>query len=203
MNELRHLVDPLDLSFEETLRLLDLADSIANDRTAFAHKCEGKILATLFYEPSTRTRLSFEAAMYAPRRQGIWASARRHQAPLPRVKASRIRCAWSACYADIIAMRHQQRRVRRALRHAVRTRAGHQRRRRRPPAIRRRRSQTCSPSAARRADFEEPDGRSVRRPEIRTHRSFAYPIAMSRYKGVKFVLISPGGAARSPLHNHR
>lgn len=45
MNELRHLVDPLDLSFEETLRLLDLADSIANDRTAFAHKCEGKILA--------------------------------------------------------------------------------------------------------------------------------------------------------------
>ena len=63
MNELRHLVDPLDLSFEETLRLLDLADSIANDRTAFAHKCEGKILATLFYEPSTRTRLSFESAM--------------------------------------------------------------------------------------------------------------------------------------------
>ena len=67
MNELRHLVDPLDLSFEETLRLLDLADSIANDRTAFAHKCEGKILATLFYEPSTRTRLSFES----PWRQGI------------------------------------------------------------------------------------------------------------------------------------
>ena len=63
INELRHLVDPLDLSFEETLRLLDLADSIANDRTAFAHKCEGKILATLFYEPSTRTRLSFESAM--------------------------------------------------------------------------------------------------------------------------------------------
>ena len=60
---LRHLVDPLDLSKEETRRLLDLADSIADNRGAYAHKCEGKILATLFYEPSTRTRLSFESAM--------------------------------------------------------------------------------------------------------------------------------------------
>ena len=60
---LRHLVDPLDLSKEETRRLLDLADSIADNRDAYAHKCEGKILATLFYEPSTRTRLSFESAM--------------------------------------------------------------------------------------------------------------------------------------------
>ena len=82
MNELRHLVDPLDLSFEETLRLLDLADSIANDRTAFSHKCEGKILATLFYEPSTRTRLSFESAMM------------HRTALLPRVKALPIRYAW-------------------------------------------------------------------------------------------------------------
>lgn len=62
-NRLRHLVDPLDLSMEETRRLLDLAESIADDREAFAHKCDGKILATLFYEPSTRTRLSFESAM--------------------------------------------------------------------------------------------------------------------------------------------
>ena len=60
---LRHLVDPLDLSKEETRRLLDLADSIADNRGAYVHKCEGKILATLFYEPSTRTRLSFESAM--------------------------------------------------------------------------------------------------------------------------------------------
>ena len=54
MNELRHLVDPLDLSFEETLRLLDLADSIANDRTAFAHKCEGKILSLIHISEPTR-----------------------------------------------------------------------------------------------------------------------------------------------------
>ena len=91
MNELRHLVDPLDLSFEETLRLLDLADSIANDRTAFAHKCEGKILATLFYEPSTRTRLSFESAMM---RLGGKVLQVHRTALLPRVKALPIRYAW-------------------------------------------------------------------------------------------------------------
>ena len=93
MNELRHLVDPLDLSFEETLRLLDLADSIANDRTAFAHKCEGKILATLFYEPSTRTRLSFESAMMRLGGKVLgFASAQNSSAP--RVKALPIRYAW-------------------------------------------------------------------------------------------------------------
>ena len=60
---MRHLIDPLDFSKEEVLNLLDLADDIASDRFRYGEVCRGKKLATLFYEPSTRTRLSFEAAM--------------------------------------------------------------------------------------------------------------------------------------------
>lgn len=60
---MRHLIDSLDLSVEETQEILDLADRIAGDSAAYAHCADGKILATLFYEPSTRTRLSFETAM--------------------------------------------------------------------------------------------------------------------------------------------
>ena len=107
MNELRHLVDPLDLSFEETLRLLDLADSIANDRTAFSHKCEGKILATLFYEPSTRTRLSFESAMMRLGGKVLgFASAQNSSASKGESVADTVRMV--SCYSDIIAMRHNK-----------------------------------------------------------------------------------------------
>ena len=107
MNELRHLVDPLDLSFEETLRLLDLADSIANDRTAFAHKCEGKILATLFYEPSTRMRLSFESAMMRLGGKVLgFASAQNSSASKGESVADTVRMV--SCYSDIIAMRHNK-----------------------------------------------------------------------------------------------
>ena len=60
---MRHLISPMDLSVEETDRLLALADRIIDDPKAFSHKCDGKKIATLFFEPSTRTRLSFEAAM--------------------------------------------------------------------------------------------------------------------------------------------
>ena len=60
---MRHLIDSLDLSVAETQEILDLADRIAADSAAYAHCADGKILATLFYEPSTRTRLSFETAM--------------------------------------------------------------------------------------------------------------------------------------------
>ena len=59
---MRHLIDSLDLSVAETQEILDLADRIAGDPAAYAHCADGKILATLFYEPSTRTRLSFETA---------------------------------------------------------------------------------------------------------------------------------------------
>ena len=60
---MRHLMSPLDFSVEELDKLLDLANDIEANPQKYAHKCEGKKLATCFYEPSTRTRLSFEAAM--------------------------------------------------------------------------------------------------------------------------------------------
>ena len=60
---MRHLIDPLDFTLEETTRLMDLADRIARDPAAYQDVAARKKLATLFYEPSTRTRLSFEAAM--------------------------------------------------------------------------------------------------------------------------------------------
>ena len=60
---MRHLIDPLDFSRQETDRLLSLAEEIIARPGDYAHLCDGKILATLFYEPSTRTRLSFESAM--------------------------------------------------------------------------------------------------------------------------------------------
>lgn len=59
---MRHLMSPLDLSVEETDKLLNLANDIEKNPEKYAHACAGK-LATCFYEPSTRTRLSFEAAM--------------------------------------------------------------------------------------------------------------------------------------------
>ena len=60
---MRHLIDPLDFTKEETQKLLDLADRIHDDPEAYQDVADHKRLATLFYEPSTRTRLSFEAAM--------------------------------------------------------------------------------------------------------------------------------------------
>ena len=60
---MRHLISPQDLSMEELDELLTLGQDIMNNQSKYAHVCDGKKLATLFYEPSTRTRLSFEAAM--------------------------------------------------------------------------------------------------------------------------------------------
>ena len=85
---MRHLIDPLDFSQEEITSLLDLADRIRSDPAAYQDVAAHKKLATLFYEPSTRTRLSFEAAMY-------WASRARTSAALPREKALQIPSVWS------------------------------------------------------------------------------------------------------------
>ncbi|MCF6459875.1 aspartate carbamoyltransferase [Clostridium sp. Cult3] len=63
MIKLRHLLDPQDFSIEELERIFSLAELIVEDEEKFTNLCDGKILATLFYEPSTRTRFSFEAAM--------------------------------------------------------------------------------------------------------------------------------------------
>ena len=60
---MRHFIEPGSFSLTEQLALLDLADRMEADPAPYAHLCDGRILATLFYEPSTRTRLSFESAM--------------------------------------------------------------------------------------------------------------------------------------------
>ena len=60
---MKHLLNPLDLSVDEIYELIYLAQEIIKDPKKYSKVCEGKKLATLFYEPSTRTRLSFEAAM--------------------------------------------------------------------------------------------------------------------------------------------
>ena len=102
---MRHLIDSLDLSVAETQEILDLADRIAGDPAAYAHCADGTILATLFYEPSTRTRLSFETAMLnlGGRTLGF-AGAEQCSATKGETVADTARVI--SCYADIIAMRH-------------------------------------------------------------------------------------------------
>lgn len=102
---MRHLISPLDLSEEETTRILDLADRIGTHKEAYAHLAEGKQLATLFYEPSTRTRLSFESAMLSLGGQTLgFAGAEQSSATKGETVADTV---WVvSCYADIIAMRH-------------------------------------------------------------------------------------------------
>lgn len=102
---MRHLISPLDLTEEETTRILDLADRIGTHKEAYAHLAEGKQLATLFYEPSTRTRLSFESAMLSLGGQTLgFAGAEQSSATKGETVADTV---WVvSCYADIIAMRH-------------------------------------------------------------------------------------------------
>ncbi len=102
---MRHLMSPLDFSVEELERLLDLANDIENHRDKYAHACDGKKLATLFYEPSTRTRLSFEAAMLNLGGSVLgFSSADSSSAAKGESVADTIRVI--SCYADIAAMRH-------------------------------------------------------------------------------------------------
>ena len=102
---IRHLIDPLDFSVEEIDGLLALAADIAEDRQKYAEVCHGKKLATLFYEPSTRTRLSFEAAMLNLGGSVLgFATADSSSATKGESVADTIRVI--SCYADICAMRH-------------------------------------------------------------------------------------------------
>ena len=102
---IRHLMSPLDFSVEETDRLLDLAGDIERHREKYSHICEGKRIATLFYEPSTRTRLSFEAAMMNLGGKVLgFHSENSSSATKGESVADTIRIV--SCYADIAAMRH-------------------------------------------------------------------------------------------------
>ena len=102
---MRHLISPLDLSVEELDDILTLGQKIMNNPEKYAHVCEGKKLATLFYEPSTRTRLSFETAMLNLGGQVLgFSSADSSSAAKGESVADTIRVISS--YADICAMRH-------------------------------------------------------------------------------------------------
>ncbi|MBR6366283.1 MAG: aspartate carbamoyltransferase [Lachnospiraceae bacterium] len=103
--QIRHFLSPSDLSGDELLRLLDLASEIEENPDAYAHVCDRKKLATLFYEPSTRTRLSFEAAMQNLGGTVIgFSDASQSSATKGESVSDTIRII--SCYADICAMRH-------------------------------------------------------------------------------------------------
>ena len=102
---MRHMLNPLDFSVEEIDRLLTLASDIEQNLPKYAHVCEGKKLATLFYEPSTRTRLSFESAMLSLGGSVLgFSSANSSSAAKGESVSDTIRTI--SCYADIAAMRH-------------------------------------------------------------------------------------------------
>lgn len=102
---MRHLIDPMDLDVQEIDELLNLADDIIADGKKYAKVCEGKKLATLFFEPSTRTRLSFEAAMMELGGNVLgFSSADSSSSAKGESVADTVKVV--SCYADIIAMRH-------------------------------------------------------------------------------------------------
>lgn len=101
----KYLIDPMDLSVEEINELVDLADDIIKDRTRYQDVCRHKILATLFFEPSTRTRLSFESAMLSLGGSVLgFPSANVSSTTKGETVADTVRVVSTLC--DIIAMRH-------------------------------------------------------------------------------------------------
>lgn len=102
---MRHLLDTTDLSLCEIEEMIDLANDIISNKKKYSHICDGKKLATLFFEPSTRTRLSFEAAMYELGGNVIgFSEAASSSASKGETVEDTVRIVSN--YADIIAMRH-------------------------------------------------------------------------------------------------
>lgn len=102
---MRSLIDILDLSIEEIEELIDKANDIIANPAKYSEKCKGKKLATLFFEPSTRTRLSFEAAMYELGGNVLgFSEAQSSSSSKGESVADTVKVV--SCYADIIAMRH-------------------------------------------------------------------------------------------------
>ena len=105
MNSTKSLIDILQLTTEEIDELIAKATDIIENPAAYAHKCDGKILATLFFEPSTRTRLSFESAMLSLGGKVLgFSEAQSSSAAKGESVADTVRTV--SCYSDIIAMRH-------------------------------------------------------------------------------------------------
>ena len=102
---MRHLIDIAELSVAEIDELIEIANDIIESPEKYSDKCRGKKLATLFFEPSTRTRLSFEAAMYELGGNVLgFSEANSSSAAKGESVSDTIRTV--SCYADIIAMRH-------------------------------------------------------------------------------------------------
>lgn len=102
---MKHLIDIKDLSVEEIDNLIEVAKDIIRNREKYSHKCDGKILATLFFEPSTRTRLSHESAMLSLGGQVLgFSEAASTSVSKGETVSDTIRMV--GCYSDIIAMRH-------------------------------------------------------------------------------------------------
>ena len=102
---MKHLIDIKDLSVEEIDKMIEVAKDIIANKEKYSHKCDGKLLATLFFEPSTRTRLSFEAAMLRLGGEVLgFSEASSSSVSKGETVADTIRTV--GCYADIIAMRH-------------------------------------------------------------------------------------------------
>ena len=102
---MRHLIDPMDLSVQEIDHILNLAQDIINNKEKYSEVCKGKKLATLFFEPSTRTRLSFEAAMMELGGNVLgFSSASSSSSTKGESVGDTVKIV--SCYADIIAMRH-------------------------------------------------------------------------------------------------
>lgn len=104
---MKHLIDIKDLSVEEIEDLINTAKDIIENRQKYSRKCDGKILGTLFFEPSTRTRLSFESAMLSLGGGVLgFSSANSSSTAKGESVADTVRTV--SCYTDIIAMRHSK-----------------------------------------------------------------------------------------------
>ena len=102
---MKHLIDPMDLSMEELDHILNLAQDIIDHKEKYSELCKGKKLATLFFEPSTRTRLSFEAAMLNLGGSVLgFSSADSSSASKGESVSDTIRMI--SCYADILSLIH-------------------------------------------------------------------------------------------------
>ena len=187
---MKSLIDILELSDRRrSMELVNTACDIIDHPAEYAHKCDGKILATLFFEPSTRTRLSFESAMLSlgGTGAGLLRGRTARSAAKGESVADTVRTV--SCYSDIIAMRHPKEGAPLvASMHSLGAR--HQRRRRRP--------QPPHPDAHRPSDHPPARRDALNNLTVglcgdlkfgRTVHSLVS--AMSRYTGVRFVLISP------------
>ena len=101
----KSILEPMDMTTAELEEIFDLADEIIANPPRFAHACDGKLLATLFYEPSTRTRFSFEAAMLRLGGQVIGFS-EPNSSSVAKGESIADTIRTIACYADIAVMRH-------------------------------------------------------------------------------------------------